>query len=91
MLAQNEIGDKVRDYYLIIESLWKDDMEDRFKREQEEKEEIKNALIKTTKSLNAISKKRRYHKMKLGSCVYVWHTIGTTRHKIGITDDIKYI
>jgi prophage antirepressor-like protein len=52
--------------------------------------EERKERIRAQKNHSALAKKRSYHKMKKGSCFYVWHSpVTPTRHKIGITDDIN--
>ena len=55
--------------------------------ETELKEERKQ-LTRVQKNHNALTKRRQYHKLKKGSCLYIWHCLATpNRCKIGETDD----
>jgi len=78
MLAQNEKGKQVRDYYLILEKLWKRYMETEFKRQQQELIENEQTIAEITKKNSALelfkyNNARRwvFFKFKQGLCLYV--------------------
>lgn len=92
MLANNEIGRKVRGYYLTLEKIFKQYLEHKSKQIINEKQNVildKNRVIYGLKhNLNSIKVRHNYHKFKDGACFYiVCNDNGNI--KIGETDNIN--
>lgn len=103
MMASSEIGEKVRDYYLVLEKLFRKYCEEEFQKQLEEKDKINLTLaknlteeqersIKMEKSLMATQKKFT-HRYKFPSrpCVYILKDPDSKfgKYKIGMTKNIN--
>ena len=92
MLSNNEIGRKVRSYYLILEKIFKQYLEHKSKQIINEKQNIilgKNREIYGLKhNLNSIKLRHNYHKFKDGACFYIVRN-DNGNIKIGETDNIN--